>query len=233
MIYLIYRIPLVRERICRIRFFVLSKLGNLKVASKDNVLHAKYSSEHFGKYTSYKKRINFLIDLVTKNFKFSRTAKVLSVGPRFESELFGLRGIGFKWNQIDAIDTYSYSPHITPGNMHKLPYGGSNFDLIVAGWVIAYSADPLKALREFHRVLKPGGTLILTWELPNDYEISSVKEISLYRQKVLGNRNKLLPNLDIFKLKVETFKIQSIICSSLFTSPTPTMIAMIYRKEDM
>ena len=230
MLHIMYRIPLIRERICRYRFLILTKRKHLKVASKKNVLHSKYSSEHFGKYTSYKRRINFLLGLVEDNFQVDNNSSVLSIGPRFESELFGLRGLGFKWKQIEAIDTYSYSPHITAGNMHNLPFDNSKFDIIVAGWVIAYSKDPLGALCEFHRVLKPNGVLIFTWELPIGCELRSFKDISLYRQKVIGDGTKLLKSFDIFSLKVGTFKIQSLICSSIGINPTPTSVAAIFRK---
>lgn len=228
-----YRIPLVRERICRVRFLILTKRNHLKVASTKDVLHARYSREHFGKYTSYKRRVNFLLELVKSNFIVEKKSSILSIGPRFESELFGLRGLGFKWKQIKAIDTYSYSPRITPGNMHKLPYESSEFNVIMAGWVIAYSKDPLSALREFHRVLKPNGILILTWELPSAYELRSFQDIALYRQKVIGDGSELLKSFDIFELKVRTFKIQSLVCSSIERNSTPTLVAAIFRKADL
>lgn len=230
MFHQIYRIPLIRERISRVRFLIFKKLRHLKIASTENVLHYKYSSEHFEKYSSHKRRINYLLGLVSSNFQVGDESRVLSIGPRFESELFGLRGLGFKWKQIKAIDTYSYSPRITPGNMHHLPFERLEFDVIVAGWVMAYSEDPLRALGEFHRVLKPNGTLIFTWELPSGYEFKSSKDIALYRQKKLGDTSKLLESFDVFALKIETFNIQSLICSSMEPNTTPTLIAAIFRK---
>lgn len=229
MLHLFYRIPIIRERICRIRFLFLSKRRNLVVANTNNVLHEEYSSEHFGKYTSHKNRINFLIDLVKNNFELKESSRVLSVGPRFESELFGLRGLGFKWSQIQAIDTYSYSPYIDSGNMHKLSHNNSSFNLIIAGCVIAYSKKPLRAIQEFYRVLKPNGILILTWEFPGGYEFKSFQDFSLYRQKIIGNFGSILKPLYIFDLTVKTFEIQSLICSSLNTNST-SEIALVLRK---
>jgi SAM-dependent methyltransferase len=124
-----------------------------------------------------------LIQLVKDNFEISKKSKVLSVGPRFESELYGLRGLGFKWRNINAVDTYSYSPRISLGNMHNLVFKNKTFDLVVAGWVTAYSSDPIKAIIEFHIVLKPNGMAIITWELPMQYKIGGFKDFSLVCKK--------------------------------------------------
>lgn len=66
--------------------------------------------------------------------------------------------------------------------MHNLQFSESSFDLILAGWVLAYSDDPIAALEEFHRVLRPNGILILTWELPEKHKLASISDMYLYRQ---------------------------------------------------
>ena len=46
------------------------------------------------------------------------------------------------------------------GDICKLPYGGSAFDLVMTAHVLEHLVDPSIALNEMVRVLKPGGLLI-------------------------------------------------------------------------
>ncbi len=62
------------------------------------------------------------------------------------------------------------------GSATNIPLGDAGFDTVVSTEVLEHVPDPLKALREMHRVLKPGGYLILStpmyWprhEVPYDY----------------------------------------------------------------
>jgi len=45
---------------------------------------------------------------------------------------------------------------------HPLPFRDATFDALFAGELVEHLADPRPGLAEFHRVLRPGGTLILT-----------------------------------------------------------------------
>jgi SAM-dependent methyltransferase len=62
------------------------------------------------------------------------------------------------------------------GSAMDIPLGDASFDTVVSTEVLEHVPDPLKALREMYRVLKPGGYLILStpmyWprhEVPYDY----------------------------------------------------------------
>lgn len=62
------------------------------------------------------------------------------------------------------------------GSATDIPLGDASFDTVVCTEVLEHVPDPLKALREMHRVLKPGGYLILSapmyWprhEMPYDF----------------------------------------------------------------
>jgi ubiquinone/menaquinone biosynthesis C-methylase UbiE len=55
------------------------------------------------------------------------------------------------------------SPRVTfcAADLTRLPYAAASFDAVVCGWVIEHLADPRPALRELHRVMKPGAKLLL------------------------------------------------------------------------
>lgn len=55
----------------------------------------------------------------------------------------------------------SKRPIYVSGDMTRLPFADATFDCITCGWVIEHLADPLPGLREFERVLQPGGSLFL------------------------------------------------------------------------
>lgn len=81
---------------------------------------------------------------------------VLSIGPRTEIELLGLVAAGFQVQNISTIDLFSYSPLIKTGDIHKINFADNSFDVITCGWVLAYSKDPVVAVREMVRVARPG-----------------------------------------------------------------------------
>jgi SAM-dependent methyltransferase len=80
--------------------------------------------------------------------------RVLSIGPRTEIELFALLAAGFRLENIELIDLFSYSPYFKLGDMHDLPYGDDSFDVIILGFVLAYSTRPEIAVKEVVRVAK-------------------------------------------------------------------------------
>ena len=60
--------------------------------------------------------------------------------------------------RIDGI------PNAIVGDVDSIPTSGNMFDIILCvGSVLNYS-NPIATIREFYRVLKPGGTLILEYE---------------------------------------------------------------------
>jgi 2-polyprenyl-3-methyl-5-hydroxy-6-metoxy-1,4-benzoquinol methylase len=53
-------------------------------------------------------------------------------------------------------------PELVRGNPERLPLGDSEFDLVVSIQVLEHLLDPAAGVRELGRVLRPGGTLLLT-----------------------------------------------------------------------
>jgi len=51
------------------------------------------------------------------------------------------------------------------GDAQNLPFENDEFDAVICGYGIIHLPDPLKALNEMHRVLKPGGKVAVSvWE---------------------------------------------------------------------
>lgn len=52
-------------------------------------------------------------------------------------------------------------PHFVEGRMEALPFADASFDVVLAITALCFIADPIPAVRELARVLRPGGTLVL------------------------------------------------------------------------
>lgn len=85
--------------------------------------------------------------------------RVLSIGPRNESEIFQLVSAGFKLENIKSIDLHTYSELITLGDMAKIPFENDEFDLVIVGWVLRYTNDHKKSINEIIRVTKNNGII--------------------------------------------------------------------------
>jgi SAM-dependent methyltransferase len=83
--------------------------------------------------------------------------RLLSIGPRSEAEILRIWAHGYKFSNIRGVDLISYSPWIDLGDMHALPYADNSFDVVLCGWVLAYSEKKKDAVNEIVRVLRPGG----------------------------------------------------------------------------
>ena len=55
----------------------------------------------------------------------------------------------------------SRRPLLVSGNLLQMPFADNAFDCITCGWVLEHLPEPDPGLREFGRVLRPGGTLLL------------------------------------------------------------------------
>ncbi|MEN8194841.1 MAG: class I SAM-dependent methyltransferase, partial [Bacteroidota bacterium] len=103
-------------------------------------------------------------------YKIQKNDKILEIGA----------GAGFALNHIDPnihkyfpldISTYNLKQveekiegeiYSVSGDVFNLPFPSGSFDLILLSEVLEHLNDPLKALREIQRVLKPGGSFIVS-----------------------------------------------------------------------
>ncbi len=78
--------------------------------------------------------------------------------------MFILLAAGFREENITGLDLISYSEKVKLGDMHRMPFAADSFDVVVLGWVLAYSNDVEKAVSEVLRVAKPGAYVTVGWE---------------------------------------------------------------------
>jgi ubiquinone/menaquinone biosynthesis C-methylase UbiE len=67
------------------------------------------------------------------------------------------------------------------GDAHRLPFEDASFEVVVCVRVVHNLADPGQVFREFARVLRPGGTLVL--EFANKRHLKSVLRWATRRQR--------------------------------------------------
>ena len=94
----------------------------------------------------------------------SLSPRVLCIGPRNEVELFALIGCDISPEHIEGLDLISYSPFVTIGDIHKIPFPDNSFDIVILGWVLAYSTTPKTAVDEIIRVSRDRGIVMIGWD---------------------------------------------------------------------
>ena len=120
----------------------------------------RYNEGHMNRFLeSHVVRLIRPLSIIDPIYENVATAKLLSVGPRNENEIFHLCAYGFDIMNIEAIDLVSNSPLVRIMDMHELQYADATFDVVISGWTLPYSRDPKRALSEKLRVLRPGGLL--------------------------------------------------------------------------
>lgn len=201
----LYKIDIIRTSIVIIRFIYLYHLRKKisfyidpqkkinehiimakKDGSKDTVItHNMHFVENFFDLKKTFKRFNgsktmeISYPLKSIDFLNFEKEKVLSVGPRNEGELFLIRSLGFKWQNIYGEDLLSYSKLISLGDIHNSQYEDNFFNVIFCGWVITYSNNYEKILEELLRIVKNKGIISIgfTYNPKDNYSIYSTEQI--------------------------------------------------------
>lgn len=116
-----------------------------------------------------KNRKGKILDLGCGTGIFSK--RLLDMG--FDAWACDLKGIHIKGLHFNKIDL----------NKSLLPYKNDSFDIVVSMEVIEHIENPYSFIREVHRILKKGGTAIIT--TPNTQNWYS-KMYFLFTSKILG-----------------------------------------------
>lgn len=168
--YEILKIPQIRQKIAIRRWKEFQKNGQFKYSPyldagilKETLIYNQQMIPKSLYALNLLERPRYLIDPVMCLDKLGRSDlqsfKILTIGPRTEYEILMLYSYGFKPDNISGLDLISYSPWIDVGDMHDMPYSSNSFDLVIMGWVFAYSEDLEKVAHEVVRVTKPGGII--------------------------------------------------------------------------
>jgi len=79
------------------------------------------------------------------------------------------------------LDTDNHArPFAVRGDLGSLPFPNSYFDLVISRSVVEHLEDPERVFREFNRVLRPGGKVVVI--TPNKYDyVSVIAALTPYR----------------------------------------------------
>ncbi|MEH6460651.1 class I SAM-dependent methyltransferase [Chitinimonas sp. JJ19] len=135
-----------------------------------------HSEEYFRAYRDFWWNADFL-QLIAKRWQLQHYRSVLDVGcgqchwsrlllPYLaeQPQITGLDS-DIKWSQGNLALQRQFAEQgaslvFSQGDAACLPYADNSFDLVTCQTVLIHLPDPLAALREMHRVAKPGGRVI-------------------------------------------------------------------------
>lgn len=145
----------------RIRFYHAAKTDDDCVA--ENTISHNYKGLKLNALRAFSgERPNLLLRLLSVVESITpKNDSILFIGPRAESELWLARSYGFKKQNVRGLDLISYSRQVDLGDMHAMPYENDRWDVLVLGWVIAYSESPQQACDEIVRVASDGAVVAI------------------------------------------------------------------------
>jgi hypothetical protein len=188
-----------------------------------NLIYTKNIFNLKRKYNQFlgKKTKSLISQMESLDFINKENAKILSIGPRNEGELYLIRSFGYKWSNIFAIDLQTYTNKIELNDMHNINYEDNFFDIIISGWTLAYSKNKKKALNEIKRVAKKNAIISIGYTyLPENlkYEVKETDERLTSNSKILSffevkneniffNFDSILFNIDQTRHSILTFRL--------------------------
>nr|WP_276603116.1 class I SAM-dependent methyltransferase [Nannocystis pusilla] len=88
----------------------------------------------------------------------------------------------FERGQAPAVDELQLARlSIRPGDqVERLPFGDATFDRVACSLVLSYLSNPIEVLRELHRVVRPGGRIVVSTMQP-DFDMSRIYQNLLHR----------------------------------------------------
>jgi len=91
-----------------------------------------------------------------------------------------------------ATASVGIEPELLRANLERLPLGNAEFDLVVSIQVLEHLLDPAAGIRELARVLKPGGTLLLSTDNRRNLITRTLNAPRWALARVAGKRNSRL-----------------------------------------
>ena len=207
---------------------------NLSVVNNKFSSYAKSRSNNFdefgiNQYFFNQSKID-TFSLCLESFPHSKQKwdqDILYIGARTEGELFYFSTLGYDIRRIKCFDLYSYSSFVDIGDMHNLPCLSNSFDTCLLTHCITYSEQPLVAIGEAFRLLKPGGRLFISVSLDNSVS-STKKKLDTERPKT-GADNIL--SIEQYVELVESSPLQFSSSKILKTKSHPPMATVVFTKS--
>ncbi len=162
-------VPVIREMVVRDRLAKLKPGDIRRFESHDDAVlkdTVRYNVEQLHAATALGRPSQLIdplscIDYVRVHREF---LKVLTVGPRTEAEIIALVMAGFVPANIRGLDLISYSEFVDLGDMHDMPFDDDSFDVVILGWVLGYSNDNPRVIKEVLPIAKPGAYIAIGHE---------------------------------------------------------------------
>lgn len=102
---------------------------------------------------------------IKESLPLEKTISILDAGCGSGKYARTLLALGYQnIRSIDIVDPNDVAPppNYTKASIENIPFDDQSFDVIYANSVIYHCGDQLGAMREFRRLLRPGGKLIIS-----------------------------------------------------------------------
>lgn len=128
----------------------------------------------------------FVLDTVFGVISRMVNPKTLCVGSFEDSAAESLKKLGFWVDEVDPMINYDLATFLTKPTTREMSY-----DLVFSTSVIEHVEDDIGFLRQIMRLVKPGGTVVLTCDYLDSYHPGDAKPVvdfRLYTQNDIRNR---------------------------------------------
>jgi len=136
------------------------------------------------------------------NTNLSKNSKILDVGcgagmmaKEIANKGYEILGMDYSYNMVRKAKAVcnvntKLDTNFLQGDIESLPFKNSVFDMVLCLGVISYLKSEQKTLQEMSRILKPGGTMILS--ILNKFSLAKCLDISVLvkrkLQRIVNNR---------------------------------------------
>ena len=178
---------------------------------------------------SYRRRMYQALSWLD-NTNLSKNSRILDVGcgagmmaKEIANKGYEISGIDYSYNMIRKAKAVcnvntKFGMNFLQGNIESLPFRDSAFDVVLCLGVITYLKSEQKALQEMSRILKPGGTMILS--ILNKFSLGKCLDISVFVKRKLQRiaANRIVSWKKIAEIEENHFTLKSYFMPSLRNS---------------